>query len=493
MKKLITHTLVGFSSLLGIAQNETDAVNLSFQSVSGSARSMAMGGANIASGADLGAFNVNPAGLALIRNKGVSFTSEFSNRTIDTKFYENKKSSFKPKLNISSAGFGSPMDVQTSGLWKNVNFGVSYNRLTSFYGIERSSGINSQSSLLDVFFDQVTDDGYFHINNHPNNYAFTAGLAWDAFLIDTIDTDQGFAYVKAFDSKNQNQEIETITSGSNDEVNITFGGNHNNKLYIGGSVGIAMYDYTKTESITENVNSSDTLTNLKHFTYNRDLQTTGGGVNLKLGLIYRANDFFRIGGYFHSPTYYNLEDKWSSSISASYEGFEDFNYESNNGLYNYSYLTPLKAGAGVTFLFNKMGLLSVDYDYIDYGMGRFRSVSQNSYDFSSENTLVKNALTKGSNLRLGTEWRFGKFYTRGGFAYYSNAYKDNQTANNGFQTTTFGIGLKGNNAFMDLTFTGTKHNTNHTYLYNPTGQIEIQATEINQYDFNLMLSVGFKL
>ena len=92
MKKLITHTLVGFSSLLGIAQNETDAVNLSFQSVSGSARSMAMGGANIASGADLGAFNVNPAGLALIRNKGVSFTAEFSNRTIDTKFYENKKS-----------------------------------------------------------------------------------------------------------------------------------------------------------------------------------------------------------------------------------------------------------------------------------------------------------------------------------------------------------------------------------------------------------------
>ncbi|MBT5427042.1 MAG: hypothetical protein HOK84_12655, partial [Bacteroidetes bacterium] len=67
MKKIILAVFALGFTMLASAQNEQDALRLSQSFHGGSARSLSMGGAMGAFGADFGAISVNPASSAMFQ------------------------------------------------------------------------------------------------------------------------------------------------------------------------------------------------------------------------------------------------------------------------------------------------------------------------------------------------------------------------------------------------------------------------------------------
>ena len=56
--------------------------------------------------------------------------------------------------------------------------------------------------------------------------------------------------------------------------------------------------------------------------------------------------------------------------------------------YSYALTTPFRALAGIAWQIKKFGLLSADYEFVDYGTARFSETGDN-YDYSEKNMGIK--------------------------------------------------------------------------------------------------------
>ncbi|MEA3318264.1 MAG: hypothetical protein U9R54_09925, partial [Bacteroidota bacterium] len=154
--------------------------------------------------------------------------------------------------------------------------------------------------------------------------------------------------------------------------------------------------------------------------FSENTEIRGTGVNLKLGAIYRPVDYIRIGAAVHLPTFYNIEENFYNSMSSSFDNGDTYSYKSQNSTYEYSLQTPLKAIASFSMQIKKFGLISVDYEYVDYTKTKL-SKGEDGYAFYDENDIIKQNFNKVHNIRIGGEARLGSLYLRGGYAYYGNS------------------------------------------------------------------------
>ena len=93
------------------------------------------------------------------------------------------------------------------------------------------------------------------------------------------------------------------------------------------------------------------------------LKTEGTGFNVKLGLIARVTDYWRLGLAFHTPTYYSMSDYYMASVDNDYTYLKNNSNESRNditdspeGRYDYSLVTPWKFMASTAFIMGKKEL-----------------------------------------------------------------------------------------------------------------------------------------
>ena len=176
----------------------------------------------------------------------------------------------------------------------------------------------------------------------------------------------------------QSKTIET--TGRNNECCFNYAYGYKDKLYLGATLGISNinFNYSSIYKETDDYDSikrtnydydvwyyaSEKVGGFKSLEYKKTFKTTGSGYNLKLGLIYRINDFIRVGSSFHSPTIYNLTDTYVYNMSASYD--EGGSYTSQNppnsgGKFNYQIITPMKLTGSVAFLNKNIGALNIKY------------------------------------------------------------------------------------------------------------------------------------
>ncbi|MBK7668089.1 MAG: hypothetical protein IPJ32_12595 [Sphingobacteriaceae bacterium] len=73
----------------------------------------------------------------------------------------------------------------------------------------------------------------------------------------------------------------------------------------------------------DNFDNNGLLGGFKSMTYNEVYKTTGRGYNLKLGAIYRVNEFLRLGANYQTPTVLNLTDLYSYSMTTVFDGGDD--------------------------------------------------------------------------------------------------------------------------------------------------------------------------
>ncbi len=479
MKKLkLISTFIGlFCSGVLFAQNEVDALRYSMINFGGTARYSAMSGAYGAVGADFSSISLNPAGIALYRKN--EFTLSPSVYTGKTESTYNGKDITDSKYNFNISNFGlvytfTGAEKETG--WKSANFGFGVNRYNNFHNRISIEGDNNKNSILDLYLDGA--QGYTPANLDP----FGSMLAFDAGLIDTLNGND-ISYSSVFYGGGMRQLKTIETRGAMQEMVFSVGGNYSDKFYIGGTFGFPFVRYVESTTYRE-TDITDTVANIKSFTINEDLSTTGSGFNFKLGLIYKPTDWVRIGAAVHTPTFFALHDEWSKNISAVYETGPKGSADSPNGLFDYELTTPMRAIGSVAFVIKGYGIISADYEFVDYSEARLRS---KQYKYFDENNSIQEKYTAQHNIRLGAEAALGMISLRGGVAMYGNPYKSG--VNDGARMFySGGIGFLDNGYFLDLAYVYGSSSENY-YLYDPA---LVNAASTKKTTHNVVLTMGFK-
>ncbi len=448
-------------------QNENDALRYSLQSFGTTARSLSMGGAFGALGADFSSLSGNPAGIAVYRRSEFTFSPVLQFGSDDATYLGTTTSDNRANLGVGNLGFvlAFPRDKKTSG-WMGTSFGFGYNRINSFSSRFAFEGINSNNSINDYFAEISNGISQYNLAN-DDAYQFDAGLAFNSYLTNPVaDTNVSDQYQAAIYNGNLKQKGLITRSGSQGEIDISFAANYENKVYLGATLGIPYFRYSSTNvyeeyALQNSVKDSISGKTFKNSKYTQRLSTQGNGVNLKLGVIVKPIDMLRIGLAIHTPTYYEMNDQYSSKIYANFsEGYLE--NRSPDGRFSYNLTTPFKAIASLGLIFLDQGLISVDYEYLNYSMARLNS---NEYSFSDENRNIKDRFENGQNLKIGAEYRYKIFSFRAGTVMQSSPYESGFTYKEGNRSAisyTGGLGIKGDNFFLDLGYGYTKTSGNYT-------------------------------
>ena len=114
------------------------------------------------------------------------------------------------------------------------------------------------------------------------------------------------------------ERLQTIRrDGSISELSLSYAGNYNNKLLIGGTLGIPILNFSQAREYEEFDPGTQFDGNIPFFEslqYTDTLNTDGVGINLKLGIIYWPTPKLRVGAAIHTPTFYSLTDFFDTSV-----------------------------------------------------------------------------------------------------------------------------------------------------------------------------------
>lgn len=489
MRWLFVCIALGSMIQTGIAQNELDALRYSQVDVLGSARYASMSGAFGALGGDMAGMSTNPAGIGVFTRTTGSATISILSASTEANFSGTTTSDNKLNFNIANAGFVARFKRKKASdrQWalKALHLGVSYNRTANFHRRTSIINTNASSSLIDSWVNQLNNEAipYPDIPAEfiPGGQSTGAYMGWQSFLIDTVPGSTTSYLRNVMPNYGQTQRVRELTKGGMGEVAISFGGNFGNSLYFGATVGIPRLNYELERSYTES-DSQDTISNFNSFTQTDYLKASGTGFNVKFGMIYRPAKWVRIGAAIHTPTYFEIDESFSSFLSSDFDGVQ-FNQSTLQGTFGYSLQTPFRAIGSLAFVIGKMGLISADYEYVNYSLAQFRS---RDYAFDSENLDVRNRLSWAGNIRIGTEWRIKALSIRGGFGL--NA--DPNTSELNFNNTRYslGLGLRLERFFVDLAYN--LHRTVGAYqLYDYTN---VPLAETTTLDHSVIFTVGFR-
>ncbi len=446
------------------AQSANDAITFGQFYSGGTARYMSMGGAFNALGGDFSTLSVNPAGLGVYRSGEFTATVDlrFNKSTTNTDgamyngnaLSETKCGSIddtKSNFNFNNIGYVQGFDISDKGLIR-LNFGIGYNRLKNYHKAYHAKVLGSVHSLT-YNWENSLNDGV----KSATTGAYVANLA---YLINSLDNagESDFEsplligatvdYVKDVEEK-----------GRINEWVFSLGGNINDMIYFGATLGIQdivlKKNYYQTEYFNDNTtdsaaykryNSSSEYKTYStdgyndNFCYYSEEKTDGTGVNGKFGVIVRPGKTVRIGLAVHTPTVQYLKVKQYADITNNTiyydnkynladpigegdkpgEGFEDLSS------YKYRSISPYKLHGSVAFVVAKCLAIDAEADVVDYSTMRIKDSGGRSYEFRAVNDAIKNMYKTSINTRIGAEYRVvPEFSLRAGFAFYESPYENN--------------------------------------------------------------------
>lgn len=462
------------------AQNEDDALRYSRQFITGTARSVGMGGAMGAIGGDFTSLSINPAGLGVYRSNEFTFSPSLNWNTTQADFLGNKIQQTRYGMKIGNLGYVvTNLSGKESGL-VSTSFGFGYNQLNNFNQQILMSGTSANTSLLDNF------TNIYNSGTNPSD--FYEGLAYDVDMV-AWDSVAG-TYFNDFNKSGYGQKMQrsVVSSGHIGEYVFSGGANYSNMIYIGATIGVQRVRFEKSYVHTE-TDLDNSIDYSEEFKFTDDLLTRGYGFNAKFGIIARPLDFIRLGAAYHLPTIYFLNDRFNTSMTAWFDPNLNINPKtaySPDGSYDYTLKSAGKFVGSAAITIGKFGLVSMDYERVNYSKATLEGAD---YGFIAENNAISNNYKTCNNLRMGAEIRLGSAYVRGGYAMYGSPYKTvDPSADFKYSVISGGVGIRNSDFFMDLSYANSL-TKEANYLYVP----EMTTGSINTSNLNnLIMTVGFR-
>ncbi len=516
MKKNILIILLAFLSGTLFAQTEYEALNLSQNDVLGSARYMGMGGAFGALGGDASALKDNPAGLGIFRRGEISFTLNSTRNTTKSNWYNNSEKG-KGNLDISVNNFSYVMAIplwktKESGLLQS-NFSITYNRLKNFNRTLKASGMTNAS-----FTDFVaglsngmnkSDFEYREGEYEPYNntrISWLSILGYNAFLTDPL---AGNKWASAFDGK-ANSTNYMVESGGISEMSLGWAGNFNNRIVIGANFNILDIDYQLNSTLSEKFAKGN-------FSLNNILEQKGAGINLKIGAIYLPTERLRLGVALHTPTFLSVEEKVDATIDYYNPNFKNQNGSEVKGkeqvpkigVQEYYLTSPFQAQLSAAYLMGNLGLISAEYNYIDYTAMQFSDKNSSTVAFEAENLGMKEVLQSSHRVKVGLEVKPKKYWAlRAGYAFETSPFNPNYEGGKSIKLNTIntnteyleqkntnyfsvGAGYRKASWYFDMAYMTKLTNADfYPYQFN---RADLKPADITSFTGNFVMTLGFRL
>ena len=509
MKKAIVFLLLTAIAVSNIcAQNYIDALRYSQSFYEGTARSSAMGNALTAVGGDFGAISVNPAASGVYRHGEIMITPSLTN-TFESAFYSQLTSQEnRNKFGISSFGYvGNIISNSRQNGLVRLNYSIGANKTNNFTGRSTIAGDGIYSSWLAALAVGAggIDAREMDMLNEKDNYPFLhsgaswkAILAWNTLLIDTLGGPE--SYIAATENLDGydiyqpaplNQHLYRQSAGNITEYHINFGGNISNKLFFGATFTYQSIWYEYYERYIESsVNPQDFQTGFKSLTHTYNQSASGFGFNFKAGVIFLPVSFLRLGASFSTPTLTTLNEEWHNQMDGSFID-KSFNASSPIGTYRYKLRSPMKVNLGAAITIPGIGLISIDYENINYNKVRMIDIDQNA-EFNADNAIIKRNYKSANNLRVGAEIIItDNFSLRGGYNYYDSPYKYSTHIKH---IASGGFGYKSSNGFfMDIALQlQTNKNGDEFHLYDKYTERNPPLVQTESNYWRCLMTLGMK-
>ncbi len=519
------------ASFLTSAQTAFEALSFSREANGGTARYTAMGGAFNALGGDFSTLSINPAGLAIYRSSEFTLTPtlDFVKTETDPE-YDYGIADTKGNFNISNLGYVSTRKTGKEQGLLSYNFGFGFNRTQTFHKSYRINNPGVSYSLTDAFAQNLQDKG-------KDGAAWGAQLGHDSYLINESLDGNTFGS-PLIEGAKVDYVKDVVEKGRINEWLFAVGGNIDNTLFLGASIGLRdikqemayaqeetflnnkfgeaylrpdpIYGDTAYYSATDKVPSAG-------FLYNSAKSTDGFGINLKFGVIFVPLDFWRVGFAVHTPSYNWLNVNYSGELlndsyyivtspKNEYYGEEFYGQDGDYGYrdyftetFSYRIVSPYKVNLSSAFIVGKLLAIDVEGDIIGYNKMKVKDADDRavSSELGAVNKDIEDMYKTSCNLRIGAEARLGKaFSLRGGYAFYGSPYKrekDNFADYIGNRHNfSGGLGYKAGDFFMDFAYVHAMEKGN-TFVYDDASDAYmkfIANTEMRNNRF--MMTLGFK-
>jgi hypothetical protein len=500
-------------SMLSVAaansQEPGDALKFSWNVPGASARIQAVGGAMGSLGGDISALFVNPAGLAFYRTGDLVFSPNIQAGRTSGNYLGVTDRRVHDRFSLGATGV--VLGGGTNQKNKNVAFSLGMNRMADFNSSFTYRGRNTQSSYSQKYLEEIGNarDG----NVVANNFPFGASLGFNALWIDTVggQTNGNFQFQSRslpLLSSGLLQQHTVDTRGGITELAIGGAVQTGEKLMIGASLGIPFVQYKRESVFIEADPTSNSNNKFDFASITDELETTGMGFNLKAGLIYKPQEFWRLGFAFHTPTFFSLTDRANITARANLDSGITNVISSNDILgseheFKYNFTNPYRVMGSISYVIRETqdvtrqrGFITADVEYVNHKASSFMPGAESEGDqttktyLKSVNNAIDNAYKGAFNFRLGGELKFTTIMFRAGAAFYGNPYQDIAGEFGQRVNLSGGLGYRNKGFFIDLTYVhAMTKDANLAYrLQNGPNNI----ARLNNTTGNLFTTVGFK-
>lgn len=515
-KKILLFSACVFFSLGAIyAQSEIDALKLSQEDLTGTARSVSMGGAFGALGGDIGGIAINPAGIGVYKSSEIVTTLNFQNTKTETSFNAGKINEGKFKFNFDNLAFVTTVPLN-SDVASSLNFGFSYNRLRNFDKEYRTEGRGLKIPMADYMAHRANTSSSI---KNPNDliigegdgfetfdaYDWMAVFGYNSGLIGIDDTGK-FGFIDGIPQGKINNSLYSREKGSTSSYDFNMGTTFSDIVSVGLTLSVTDIKYHLFSEFDENYEGYE---NTGYLLAN-EFKSEGAGFQVTAGVIVKPINEFRIGLAYHSPTWYNMTDYYYadfdyniSSLSTGSKGV----FKTPAFRYNYQLRTPDKWTVSMAGVIGQIAIISADYEYTNYS-NNMKLFEDNGGDIGHlPNQSIKEHYKGASTLRVGAEVRFTpQFSGRVGYAWMQSPLKDdfkngkqeamtvgsvNQYTLDGDRNYfTYGLGYRFSRSFYtDIAFVMGSQKSDLLPFYTEN---KAQASTLKTNTFQGLLTLGYR-
>ena len=380
--------------LVGMTQNEVDALRYSFTDYAGSARSAGMSSAFSAAGADLSSLHGNPAGLAAYRRGAAEVNLSLRELSSTSEFAGQSAMQSSNNFSILNAGIANVFN------WpgkedKKIVMGASYAKNNYFHEKNIITGVHN-GSILESFVGQANG---LTIDEVSTNQPFTAWPAYQTFLLDLEDTlNLQYRYNATLPASMQHS---INRSGSQSELSFAFAIQPSEYLQLGLALKMISTDFT--EEYNHGESFADT-SDVNDFNFSYNLESIGDGYSLSLGGIYIPLQTLRLGFSVETPTLLMMDEYFSTTTISQYLGTH-YSYLSEELNSTSIIRIPGKIQAQLSAILGDRVIFNVDAERKSFQNSLISGDGANTYDYASENEIIKTIYQPATKVSAGIEGR----------------------------------------------------------------------------------------
>lgn len=399
--------------------NNYDAGIISTTDLNGTARFMGVGGAMGALGGDASVLLYNPAGIGIYRSSEITLSVNGNWNNLDM----NSTRATDGDFNLQNAAYIGSWNFKRERGLVNFNVGVAFNRMKNFNrnGTYRTfgNGYSVTQMMADLAQGQSPDQLNVHNLDNPD-VGFLPILGYSTGAIWSVEDGSGQPtsdYISYYDHANNiyraesenpdayvpmtmNNYVELRERGYQNEFALSFGGNVSNIFYFGMSFVCNVLDYNIYQTYEEKLSDGSSYDHYSSFNLN------GTGFTYKVGVIVKPVNWLRIGGAFHTPTWYavNTSSHGDMDTYTDLDGISSHEYVDSYAYRSY-FASPMKALGSLGFVIGKYCFIGLDYQYENF---RGMKISDNMHNENlGMRTMFKdrNTTLDRHTLRMGVEFK----------------------------------------------------------------------------------------